>query len=520
MAQALSEAAGLIPGYALRLLAMNGRNMESAFGEGYRAMLSEARANPNARLTGQALADWCKDQAGKAIAPWADAINAIKASSLPAESKKVLLRRALLEADPSVLTKALVVAQKLDVSGLASRLENAAVVGDDRSFIAILADFAGQLNRAVSEAANGLPPEDAQRLLSETRQMLLALHPDLAEKLAQPANRLEPLFNLAVLAGDNGLGGLALIHAARGREASLWQMPDEDVKAIRDGSATPAQQQKLDELLLRGRALLKQEQTRLNMPPDKLPYLRNLIGAVLQDPYVDDKDREPLIMQRAEYLRSWEDVAPIFSGSSELAEAFRLSVQETAQQYAADDSKFGEDNINTEMIRDLGRAIYIIDGRPVPRADTNSMQKLQGLRALTDAVPDPRARRFISSFMYQMVNSNLSNLFSAIPDISGRQFHAMQGAEHMAKRAPGDPSTLLAMPQPGDGSSGGEMSYELRMAPDKKSALVLTTIEFNMTIQSLNYGRVAFTQEIHVSLEGEPAITGFSIGQHIMPNAA
>ena len=90
----------------------------------------------------------------------------------------------------------------------------------------------------------------------------------------------------------------------------------------------------------------------------------------------------------------------------------------------------------------------------------------------------------------------------------------------MAKRAPGDPSTVLAMPQPGDESSGGEISYELRMAPDKKSALVLTTIEFNMNIQSRNYGRVAFTQEIQVSLEGEPAITGFSIGQHIMPNAA
>ncbi|MBR4747734.1 MAG: hypothetical protein IK061_10145, partial [Desulfovibrio sp.] len=309
MAQALSEAAGLIPGYALRLLAMNGRNMESAFGEGYRAMLSEASAKPNARLAGQALAEWCQDQAGKAIAPWADAINAIKASSLPAESKKVLLRRALLEADPSVLTKALAVAQKLDVRGIKEALALNATL-DDAGLIGLLANLAHQMNTAVSEAANGLPPEDAQRLLSETRQMLLALHPDLAEKLAQPANRLEPLSLLAVQARDNGLGGLALIHAARGREASLWQMPDEDVKAIRDGSATSAQQKKLDDLLNRGRALLKREQTRLNMPPDKLPYLRNLIGAVLQDPYVDADAQEPLIMQRAEYLLAWEDVAP------------------------------------------------------------------------------------------------------------------------------------------------------------------------------------------------------------------
>ncbi|MBO4295893.1 MAG: hypothetical protein J5863_03960, partial [Desulfovibrio sp.] len=107
MAQALSEATGLIPGYALKLLDKNGRNMESAFGEGYRAMLIEARANPNSRLTGEALANWCKDQAGKAIAPWADAIAAIKASPLPEATRKVLLQRALLEADPSVLTKAL-----------------------------------------------------------------------------------------------------------------------------------------------------------------------------------------------------------------------------------------------------------------------------------------------------------------------------------------------------------------------------------------------------------------------------
>ena len=424
LAQSLSNAAG-VPLH-LGVKALQGQTLDSLYGTGYIEMLRQSRENPNARLSGDALAKWCEAQANTITAPWTTAINTIKTSALPEASQRLLLLRVFTEPDPSRITGALAAVQQVDVRSLVSVFNSGATATmSDMDIMALLTDLDSRISAAVDAGLQGRPvtPEERIRLQNEARDMLLTLHPELAEKMALPADKLAAL-TAAISQLPGGENGLALLHAARGRQAQLWMMKHEDATAIRNGTATPEQQQMLDALLREGRRYLAQQQERVHLPESKLTYLRSSIGGILQTGQIRNAAKPQAIADVADYLAAWDDVSPLDASSSPLAEALRNLMQETVNGYTQQEGRYVAGDVFEVFPTDSGRALFIIDGQAQPLNSGVVMMNMM------TTVPDIAQRRFISTIMNQQVWSDLNMMQEESP-VGDVSLHTLSGAEHM-----------------------------------------------------------------------------------------
>ena len=168
-------------------------------------------------------------------------------------------------------------------------------------------------------------------------------------------------------------------------------------------------------------------------------------------------------------------------------------------------------DIHNSMIADIPRDLFIINGT---RFHHHNDPEAGILPALRNAVPDNKALRFLSTIMHQGAWGDIVKVGCQTAQFPPDFYRNTTFVTRPL--APYDMQMLLGqMPQ------GGH--YDLIVSPDRKTARLSMTRQFNLNpggpfpgMYSSSFGRVELTQELTISLEGEPRITGYALSQKLI----
>lgn len=541
----LAEQTGLTKIEVQQALSTANVTLESLFGPAYRQEVSK-----DAPLLGQELQQWCHEKMQTALASPLEAISAISTSDYLLTSSKIALCKRVLSEPQSFsvdITAAIQAAtnMNMDMEPMLAAISNAPKEGlSDQRYLELFQEAVNRLDKALEPTLQNRQLDDAakEHLRALTWDTFLTMQPALAEKLALPAQRLPGITQAATA---QQASGLALLHAARGHLAARCLMSKEDVSALKAGTASPELQRKLDTLwqdieshMARLKAEWQQRLTdmekntagvdradhllRLQMErqkfavfylnKEKVALLRSCVAKVLLDEEIHPKKKTSEIDRVATLLPNWDNVSlndTILNAKEPphpVTEAFRREMQEGSEMFLLKNTFV--DNIYAEVDGDANRANYIVNGKNFYLPGSENLRQ-----AITDVVPDAKAKRFLSTLLFQGAMFPYTAFYQNFP--SKEPIYNMPGSERLVNAA----IVPAVLAQSKDTTSG--QLYELQISEDKKSAIVSIHIDNEMRagIKPVPYGICRVTQELHIDLTKEPIpeITQFKIGQKLLP---
>ncbi len=220
----------------------------------------------------------------------------------------------------------------------------------------------------------------------------------------------------------------------------------------------------------------------------------------------------------ARHLKNWEN----FSGNEKemqgVNEAFRRSYGEDLKHLETDkDNQTGYVNdIYETLLHDANRSDFTINGVEIGKE--NAAGELTG--QLKSALPNGRDQRFISKLINQRLQADLMMLVRTgmLPD--GRMSQDVPGSGVIAKAPPGQFDFLHDI----DVTS----SYNVTVAPDKKTAVVTATMTLGMHyLDNKTFGGAvpdfgavrhtfSFTLNLSAHEKGQ-GVVSFTLGQQFLP---
>ena len=488
---------------------MGFREMPDLYDE-FMALGQEKR---DALMNGDAFSKWCDERLEARMGGIRSALAAIRGAELPDAATNILIDRVLYgktdaQNVPMVLQAARNVAGHLDAAKLM-----AAFQGNNYR----PADFAAALNGFERQLWEGLPSKgfdkDTLAMMRDmARQMFMEKHRDLAVLMARI-----PAAEVARLSGRHPASDLALLHAGRGLIADEWLQP-EDADAISGGTAPAYLQEKLENALRHGEEIY--QRLAPNVPEHLHSFLRHFIGEL--DMETNDERREALLTaaRMAGFMAHWEDF-----NYEQCPEAMSDYVREwednMAKEYVPKDKKMISD-VHETVYKDIPRSLYSIGGKsylyqpaePYVAKFKDLVTPNHARKDLTDEekAHNAKVQRFVSSLMMQ---GNWVSLLGLANHSAPAGIYGGNGIGKFTHRANDDPFRYDLV-----GGSGNNSHIEIEMSEDGKTAVVRQSRTFGLTCgletSKNGFGRVRFSFEMTVSLEGEPKVTGARVSQKLI----
>ncbi len=396
------------------------------------------------------------------------------------------------------------IAGRLDASQLENALQAVAGGGqaDGNALLQALNGVEKQMRNALP--SKGFTPEEHALLRDMVRQAFMQQHGQLAGLMARiPAVQVT---NLQQQAGPNS-ESLGLLHAGRGMVADAW-LPAATADAIRTGTARPSMQQKLESTLRYGEPLFRQHSR--SLPAHLHGMLRHLIGC---QNYMTEQMRaesQAHVTRMVDVMAKWKS----FSGDQSPKAICRRELETLNAMTLGNVGKHDEfvGTIFKSMIEDLPRSLYAINGTSFHHPTDPERGVLPALR---QAVADEKMQRFLSALMHQGAWGDLLKVAEHQRDVP-EALYRDKDAQKLANRSMNDFGfTLLT------GGKDSVMQVELRVSPDGKTARLRFVRPFVLLPGGPDpgmdsfFGRAEMTQELTVSLDGEPRITGYALSQKL-----